>query len=96
MEVDGADSWKDMKLRKDMKGVSPVVAASVVAGIGNIIQFETAIKLQSYAANRGHVMSTKLMLPKAVEHYNEERLHSSLGYMTPSELRNLKEMETRQ
>ncbi len=30
---------------------------------------------------------TKLMLSKAVRHYNEERPHSSLEYMTPSEFR---------
>ena len=30
---------------------------------------------------------TKLMLSKAVRHYNEERPHSSLGYMTPGECR---------
>ena len=30
---------------------------------------------------------TKLMLSKAVRHYNEERSHSSLDYLTPSEQR---------
>ena len=32
-------------------------------------------------------VETKLMLAAAVRHYNEERPHSSLEYMTPSEYR---------
>ena len=32
-------------------------------------------------------VETKLMLADAVRHYNEERPHSSLGYMTPGERR---------
>ena len=32
-------------------------------------------------------VSTKLMLTDAVKHYNEERPHSSLGYLTPRECR---------
>ena len=32
-------------------------------------------------------VETKLMLAAAVKHYNEERPHSSLRYMTPSEYR---------
>ena len=31
---------------------------------------------------------TKLMIAEAVKHYNEDRPHSSLGYLTPREFRN--------
>lgn len=37
---------------------------------------------------------TKLMLSDAVKHYNEQKPHSSLGYMTPSEYRKQIERES--
>ena len=43
-----AEGRKDVKLLDDMKGVSTVAAASVVSEIGDINQFETAEKLQTY------------------------------------------------
>ena len=39
---------------------------------------------------------TKLMMSDAVKHYNGQRPHSSLGYMTPGEFRKMKEIEARQ
>ena len=43
-----AEGRKDVRLLDDMKGVSTVAAASAVSEIGDINQFETAEKLQTY------------------------------------------------